>query len=139
MIVLDSSAMLAYLNGEAGGNLVRDLLADEERDTPVYAHAINLCEVFYDFLQSDEAPTAEAAIATLRAAGVEERNDMDGAFWRDVATLIGTQRTAGQRLALGDACGLALARRERADFMTSDRTELQPVEIAGLCSITFIR
>ena len=39
MIVLDSSAMLAYLRAEPGGEDVQVLLLDEERDAPVYAHA----------------------------------------------------------------------------------------------------
>ncbi len=131
--------MLAYLNGEPGGDLVRGILFDQERDVAVYAHAINLAEVFYDFLRSNDQATAEAAIADLKAAGVIERNDMDAAFWRDVAMLINTQRSASFKLALGDACGLALARRESCDFYTSDRTELAPVQAAGLCAVTFIR
>ncbi len=84
MIVLDSSAMLAYVNGEAGGDGVRDVLADPDRDVPVYAHAVNLCEVFYNTLREHGAATAEVVMVNLKADGVEERNDMDGAFWRDV-------------------------------------------------------
>ncbi len=33
--------MLAYLKSETGGDLVRDVLADPDRDVPVYAHAVN--------------------------------------------------------------------------------------------------
>lgn len=139
MIVLDSSAMLAYLHGETGGEIVQALLLDEERDVPVWAHAVNLCEVFYDALGSHGMSVAEAAIATLREAGVIERNDCDTAFWRDIAAIISTQRTSGHKLALGDAFGVALARREGADFMTADRSELQHVAAAGLCGVSFIR
>ncbi|HEX8236423.1 MAG TPA: PIN domain-containing protein [Abditibacteriaceae bacterium] len=139
MIVLDSSAMLAYLRGEPGGDLVRGLLLDDERDVPIYAHAVNLCEVYYDVLQSHDATLAEATVTILKAAGVQERSDMDSVFWRDAATLIGTQRAAGHRLARGDAFGLALARREDADFYTTDRHEIAPVQAAGWCRVTFIR
>jgi PIN domain nuclease of toxin-antitoxin system len=139
VIVLDSSAMLAYLNSEPGGVIVHGLLADEERDVPIYAHAVNLCEVFYNTLKTHGPAVAEAVIANLKADGVEERNDMDAAFWRDVATLIATQRAAGEHLALGDAFGLALARREGGDFYTADRHELEAVAKAGLCAVTFIR
>ena len=139
MIVFDSSAMLAYLQSEAGGDLVRDVLTDPDRDVPVYAHAVNLCEVFYAFLRIGGAALAEEVMADLKADGVEERNDMDATFWRDVAGIIATQRTAGEHLALGDAFGLALARREGADFYTADRHELEAVAKAGLCAIIFIR
>ena len=131
--------MLAYLNGEEGGDRVRGILFDEERDVAIFAHAVNLAEVFSNFLLSTNLETAEEAIADLKAAGVIERNDTDAEFWRDVATLIATQRAAGHRLALGDAFGLALARREGADFYTSDRHELEVVAASGLCAITFIR
>lgn len=138
MIVLDSSAMLAYLNSEPGGDLVRDLLEDPDRDVPVYAHAVNLCEVFYNFGRSGPAASA-TALAILKGAGVEERADMDAAFWQDAASLIAAQRGQGLHLALGDAFGLALARRENADFYTADRHELASVAASGLASVVFIR
>ncbi len=81
----------------------------------------------------------EAARETLQAAGIEEHGDSDGALWRDVAALIADRRRGGQRLALGDAWGVALARRENADFVTADRGELEAVAQAGACRIIFIR
>jgi len=131
--------MVAYLGGEPGGDLVRDVLADPDHDVPVYAHAVNLCEVFHLFLRTGGTPVAEAAIGQLKAAGVEERADLDGAFWRDVAVLIAGQRAQGLQLAQGDAFGLALARREDADFYTSDRHELEAIAKDGMVSIVFIR
>lgn len=136
MIVIDSSAMLAYLRGETGGDVIRNLLAE---DIDVCAHATNLCEVYYDFLRNSDAATALNAIECLKADGIIERNDMDFTFWRDIATVIGTQRKLGSRIALGDAFGIALARRENADFYTSDRGELESIHERGLCKIEFIR
>lgn len=137
MIVLDSSAMLALLHAEAGGDLIQDLLDDA--DVPIYAHAINMAEVFYDALAATDANNARRIIQDLTQAGVMVRSDLDTAFWQDVATIIATQRGSGHRLALGDACGVALARREGADFYTTDRGELSPVAAAGLCNVIFIR
>ncbi len=136
-LVFDSSAMLAVLRDEPGADFVQGLLDDA--DVPKHAHAVNLVEVFYDALREHDAAKAEATIAGFAAAGIMERGDMDGAFWRDVATVITTQRTAGHRLALGDAFGVALARRLDADFVTADRGELEAVAAAGLCRVTFIR
>lgn len=137
--------MLAYLNNETGGEAIRNYV---ENGDEIYAHAINLCEVFYDFLRTSPVAEAEAAIATLKTDGILERNDMDAACWRDVATLIATRRaqpahpskpSEKPRLALGDACGLALARRLNADFVTSDRGEIEPIQKAGLANVIFIR
>ncbi len=136
-LVFDSSAMLAFLKGEPGGDVVNNLL--EDADVPKFAHAVNLCEVFYDFMVRADFATAQLAFETLRGLGIEERGDNDGAFWRDVAALIADGRRAGYRIALGDAWGVALARREDADFVTADRHELEAVRDAGACRILFIR
>ncbi|MDQ6832541.1 MAG: hypothetical protein M3008_04010 [Chloroflexota bacterium] len=63
MIVLDASAMIAFLRDERGGAVVETFLTDGI-DTCV-AHAINLCEVYDDFIQSADDATATAAIADL--------------------------------------------------------------------------
>lgn len=137
IFVFDSSAMLAYLNDESGADIIEQLLADA--NAKKYAHAVNLCEVFYDFLRSGDPATAENAAADLKRLGIIECNDMDAAFWRDIAILIAAHRRGNRRLALGDAFGVALARRLNADFVTADRGELEAVESAGTCRIRFVR
>ncbi len=138
MIVLDSSAMLALLREEPGHELVAALLHDGEREISVLAHGINLCEVHYNIALEYSVAHADEALESLIDDGIVERNDMDSAFWRDVAFVIHTQRSAGFKLALGDACGLALARRVKGEFYTSDRAELQHLA-AEICAVTFIR
>lgn len=152
--VLDSSAMIAFLADEPEAAKVEAVLiqADEEAEGEVYAHAVNLAEVFYDAQNAATnaglpSPTtiAEAEIARLISLGVRERNDMDGAFWRDIADLISRVRTTptlqGVRgnLALGDGFGVALSRRLDAEFVTKDRTEIEPLHDAELVNALFIR
>ncbi len=141
--------MLALLKDEAGSEMVRHLLEDEQVTS--YAHAVNLCEVFYDFgspsLPQNQA-RAQTALDALFEAAVIECNDMDGQFWRDVAFLIAERRShppraakprEKARLALGDAFGLALARRLNCEFITADRGEIEPLQNAGLCRAVFLR
>ncbi|HJQ23744.1 MAG TPA: hypothetical protein VKA60_07475 [Blastocatellia bacterium] len=78
--VLDACAMLAYLKGEPGALVVDSLLRDSAN--VCYAHAINLCEVYYDFLRYAEERIAQEAISDLYADGVIERQDMVAAFGR---------------------------------------------------------
>lgn len=132
MLVLDASAMLAYLRAEPGGDMVRDFL--EDADVPIYAHTINLCEVFYDFVRTDDVIMARSIMRILKADGVAERADIDRALWEDAATL-----KAGHKMSLADAFGVALTRRLNADFVTADHHELDAVAAAGLCEVTFIR
>jgi hypothetical protein len=76
--------MIAYLRDEAGGDVVGDLLADAENRS--YAHAVNLCEVYYDALRrgaaTDSTRLADDAVASIEHAGVEMREDLDGDLWR---------------------------------------------------------
>ena len=72
-------------------------------------------------------------------AGVIERSDMDGEFWRDAGSLIVKRRLAKATLPLGDALGVALARRLGVEFVTSDRHEIQPLHDANPVKALFIR
>ncbi len=155
IVALDSSAMVAYLMAEPEGEAVRALFesADADAETiSIYAHSANLAEVYYHVLRDNETlppdereALAEDAITVLKDAGVIECDDMDADFWRDVARIIQAARAlptpSGGRgnLALGDAFGVALSNRLGADFVTKDRTEIEPIEGAGLVSAIFIR
>lgn len=147
--ILDSSAMIAYLNGEIGDEIVTEILADAANQ--VFAHSVNLIEVRYDFGPPSiefNARDAASGLEQLREAGVQERRDMDDEFNADVALLIAERRAMPRsanrprqnpRLALGDAFGIALARRENGVFVTADSTEIEPMTHAGFCDALFIR
>lgn len=136
MIVFDSSALVAFVRDERGADVVAPLL---EADTPRFIHAANLCEVLHILWRREGQETAQEAVSDLLGAGIEERADMDGALWRDAAGLIAQRRIAGGSLPLGDALGVALARRLGARFVTSDRAEIEPLERAGVVNVLFIR
>jgi PIN domain nuclease of toxin-antitoxin system len=131
--VLDASAMIAYLRNEPGAEMVEDALTAP--GSQCVAHSINLCEVFYDFLRSAGETEAANAITDLSAAGITERNDFDRDFWMAAGTLKGTHH----RISLADCCGLTLATRLDAQFLTTDHRELDSLASAGSYRITFIR
>jgi len=131
-IVLDASAMLAYLRDEAGADIVTPLLADEEQTC--YAHAMNVCEVYYDFLRQADRAVASASVRALLDTGLDIREDMDAEFWMAVG-----QYKVKYRISLADCCGLALANRLQADFITADHHEMDSLVNNGICQIQFIR
>lgn len=137
MIVLDASALVAFLKNEPGADVVAEIFA--EATEPLYAHAANLCEVFHIVWRRDGERQAHEALAALTGLGLIERADMDGAFWRDAGALIAARRLAKSSLPLGDALGVALARRLDAQFVTADRAEITPLHDAGLVKARFIR
>ncbi len=131
-VVLDASAMLAFLRGESGCDHVLASLLSEEAHC--VAHAINACEVYYDILRSAGESAAEAAISKLEASGVEIRSDMDAGFWKGVA-----RRKAIGRISLADCCGLALTEVLNGEFHSADHHELDDLAAAGDVRIVFIR
>ena len=129
---LDASAMVAYLRGEVGATVVGGLL--EDFNNHCYAHAMNLCEVFYGTLRATDERTAIAAISTLRADGVLVRRDMSLRFWRRVGRL----KSRG-RIALPDCFCIALASEIGGEVVTSDHHEFDPLVPLGIVPIMFIR
>jgi predicted nucleic acid-binding protein len=130
--VLDASAMIAYLRGETGGEVVAALLADP--NTECYAHAFNLCEVYYGYVRTTDKKTAQQVIATLRADGIIFRRDFSLPFWQAVGDL---KATGG--ISLPDCVCVILAQHLGAEAVTSDRGEFTPLVPLGLCPIRFIR
>jgi predicted nucleic acid-binding protein len=127
--ILDACAMLF---AEPGDEVVWKYLIDP--NNTCFAHATNLCEVYYDIYRTGGEKTAEAAIEDLKSLGIIERNDIDGTFWRDVGKL-----KAGGKISLADCFAIALSNRIGGTLLSSDHHELDSVAAAGLCSITFIR
>jgi len=62
--VIDASALIAFLRDEPGADVVENVLSAPEK---CYAHALNLCEVYYDFFRASNQDAAEAAISICLA------------------------------------------------------------------------
>src|SRR5204863_3965514 len=102
--VLDACAMIAYLRAEPGGMVVRDILADTRNYC--VAHAVNLCEVYYDFLRRHGRRAARGAMRDLSRSRVRTRRDMSSSFWTSISDLKGTQKVS-----LADCFAIELANR----------------------------
>jgi len=91
-VVLDASAMIAFLRDEAGAEIVMDQL--QRPGCTVFAHALNLCEVYYDFSRASGEATAIGAITDLFALGIRERNDLHVAFWQAMGRIVDRLKTS---------------------------------------------
>ncbi len=130
--VLDACALIAFLRDEDGADVVEELLL---QDPPFcLVHAINMCEVFYDFLKSHDESAARQAIQDVSDVGVEIREDMDAEFWREAGRL-----KVRHTVSLADAFAIALARRLDAELVSSDHHEFDPIAAQGVVKIKFIR
>jgi predicted nucleic acid-binding protein len=131
--VLDGSAMIAYLRREPGWDVVANLLV--AGGNTLFAHAVNLCEVYYDAVRTHSEARARTLISDLLAFQIIPREDMDPAFWQDA----GRHKASYRRISLADCFCLALARRVAGELVTSDHREFDPIAPLGLCRVSFIR
>jgi ribonuclease VapC len=113
--VLDASAVLAYLNREAGAEVVADLVA-----AGASLSAVNFAEVLST--AADRGVPTERLIARLGEVGVFEGAVSVEPFTAEDASTVGSLRlaTRGAGLSLGDRACLALARRLDAPAVTAD-------------------
>jgi len=123
-IVIDASAILAAILGEAGGDTVFDLL-DE-----AIVSAVNVAEV-YSYAATNDLPT-EAIDAFFTDTGIAIVS-FDPAQAVTAGRLAGITRKAG--LSLGDRSCLALAKLRDAEVLTADRPWLK---VAG-ATVTLLR
>jgi PIN domain nuclease of toxin-antitoxin system len=72
--ILDASAIIAYLRGEPGAGVVSGILVSPVHEC--FVHALNLCEVYYDFHRSNGEIAARDAINDMLALGVQVRSDL---------------------------------------------------------------
>lgn len=114
MIVLDASALLAYVYGEPGAETVEAALSE------AVIHAVNFAEVLSRLAERGSSP--EDSLGVLEAAGVMKLLTVDLGTVEDslnAARLRPLTKSAG--LSLGDRYCLALAQRLGVPALTADR------------------
>lgn len=133
ILVLDASAMVAFLRDESGAAVVESALLDDE--AIAYAHRINVVEVFYDFHRSGGETAAQTALSQLENIGLRIVDDLGANLWQDAARL----KSEWHRVSLADCFGVALTRQMNGEFLTADHHELDRLEAAQTANFTFIR
>lgn len=107
MTVLDASAVLAYLQGEPGGERVEKDLSSS------VISAANLCEVLSKFDGAAEARLVQAVL-NAQGVGIEPVGSDDS--WH-----ASRLRVTQPSLSLGDRLCIALGMRRNEPVMTADR------------------
>jgi len=88
-LVLDACAIIAYLRDEEGADVVESVLLG---DNACVAHAVNVCEVYYDCLRRDDTAQTDEFLEDLASIGLITREDMDAAFWKMAGGYKGSNR-----------------------------------------------
>lgn len=121
-LVLDSWAVLAFLQAEAAGQKIADLIGDAlEQGVPLLMSVVNVGEVWYIFARETSEAEAEKAIESLRHLGIEFV-DVDWKLARQAATY-----KSNRKMSYADCFAAALAKENKAELVTGDK-EFKQVE-----------
>jgi len=131
--ILDASAMIAYLRGEPGADAVSAMLVNTSHDCLV--HAVNLCEVYYDFYRASGERAARDAVSDILALGIPLRSDLSIEFWQNAGEIKAKLR----RISLADCFAVTLAQSVEGTVLTSDHHEFDSFAARGVCAVSFIR
>jgi predicted nucleic acid-binding protein len=120
--VLDTWAVIAYLEDEPSAQQIADLIADaHEEDIPVYMTVINVGEVWYTIAREISEEDANASIKELRNLRIQFEN----ADWE--LTQEAARFKSKHKMSYADCYAAALAKTFKADLVTGDK-EFTPLE-----------
>lgn len=123
LYVMDASALLALMQGERGGDVVNELIVEQE----CVASSVNIVEVGTRLVDKGLAPAHLAR--TLKELDVQTIDfDLEQALL--IASLRATTRQAG--LSLGDRACLALAQLMKGTAVTADSAWSDVAEAVGV-------
>jgi ribonuclease VapC len=120
--VLDSWAVLAYLEDEDSGQKVADLISDaHEHGIPLFMSVVNVGEVWYILAREVSEAEADKGVDSLRQLGIEF-TDVDWKLSRQAGTY-----KSKNRMSYADCFAAALAKEHKAELVTGDK-EFKQVE-----------
>lgn len=121
-IVLDSWAVIAYLEGEPSAKRVADHIADaHEQNIPLFVSVVNAGEVWYIIAREASVTDADRSITELRHLGV----DFVDADWTLAHEAGGFKSKF--KMSFADCFAAALAKHKKALLLTGD-PEFKQVE-----------
>ncbi len=121
-LVLDSWAVIAYLEGEPSAEKIADLIADaHEHDIPLFMSVVNAEEVWYILAREASISDADRAIAELMRLRIE-LIDADWTLAHDAGGF-----KAKHKMSFADCFAGALAKQKKAVLLTGDK-EFKQIE-----------
>ena len=120
--VLDTWAVIAYLEDEPSGEQVEELIATaNEEQIPIYMSVINVGEIWYTIAREISEEDANASVKSLRDLRIQFE-DADWTLTQEAARF-----KSQNKMSYADAFAAALAKVKKADLITGD-TEFRPLD-----------
>ncbi|MCC7117199.1 MAG: type II toxin-antitoxin system VapC family toxin [Anaerolineales bacterium] len=120
--VLDTWAVIAYLEDEPSGEQVEDLIATaHEEQIPLYMSVVNVGEVWYTLAREISEEEANASVKSLR----DLRIQFEPADWE--TTQEAARFKSRHKMSYADAFAAALTKSLKAELVTGDH-EFKPLD-----------
>ena len=131
--ILDTFAVIAYLNDEEGADKVEKLLNKaKEGEIKLFMHAINLGELFYNVFKKEDETKAIMVYGKVKQYPVEFVEDLSEPFLLSTARLKGTYP-----ISYADAFAVVTAIEKEGILVTGD-PELKILETDNKVEILWI-
>jgi len=133
--VVDACAVIAYLFDEEGASLFEDLLV-QARNTSLnmIMHVANLGEVYYDIVKRHDIAIAQEIYGKIKQLPIQFENRISD----HMVYKMGEVKTSF-RISYADAFAAAQALLSKAELITTDHKEFEPLEKAGIVKIKWLR
>ena len=120
--VLDTWAVIAYLEDEPSGEQVEELIASaHEEQIPIYMSVVNVGEVWYTLAREVSAEDANASVKSLH----DLRIQFEDADWN--LTQEAARFKSRNKMSYADCFAAALAKVKKAELVTGDK-EFKPLD-----------
>lgn len=121
-LVLDTWAVIAYLEDESSAQEIADLIASaHEEGLPVYMTVVNVGEVWYIIAREVSEEEANSSVKELRDLRIQFEN-VDWELTQEAARF-----KSQNKMSYADCYAAALAKVKKADLVTGDQ-EFKPLE-----------
>ncbi|GHV35187.1 hypothetical protein FACS1894187_07350 [Synergistales bacterium] len=122
--VLDACALIAYLNGENGGVLVKSTLIEAAKgNVSIRMNKLNLLEVYYDDYRAHGKEAANVMLEVVRSLPITIISEITDSVFEEAGRL-----KSSYKISLADAIVLAEASMCDGAILTADHHELDVVE-----------
>lgn len=133
--VFDACALIAFLSGEQGAEVVESLLKQAARgQCTLYMHKLNLLEIYYGVFKADGEAIADSVYENIVRLPLHVTDGFDEKLFKEAGRLKATYK-----ISLADAVALAETKKRKALLVTCDHHEFDVIDRKGEAHFCWIR
>ena len=133
--ILDACALIAYMEGEEGADIIEKLLLDSlSGRITLFIHSINLLEVYYHIRIKQSEAVANYFLENIENSIINVISETSSELIKEAGRIKSTHK-----LSLADSIGLATSIVYNGHFVTADYHELETIAKTEKLNILWFR